>query len=367
MKGRQVVITEYRKPFEIREFDVPDPEPGDTVVRITQAGICGSDLHTWRGDTEQNPIPPQGRAMGHEGTGVVYKLGEGVTADALGNPLKEGDRVIHTAIMPCNHCPQCLRGDHNLCVSRTPRMVGDWPYFIGTYADYYYVTRNQPLFKVPDELSDDLLSPVNCAMGTVTQGLTVAGVHEGQAVVIQGAGGLGLTAIAMAKDMGADRVIVLDRLENRLELAEEFGADHTINIEEYNTPETRVARVRELTRGRGADIVVELVGYAPLLTEGLEMLTNGGTFLEIGLFFRGQTIEFDPSAVVLTGKRIVGSVMYKPTLMSTILDFLVRNRSKLPFDKMVSHKFPLADVNDAFEQSEWSQRQTAISRAVLVP
>ncbi len=104
MKGRQVILRAYGQPFEIQEYDVPDPGPGDIVLRITQAGICGSDLHTWRGDTENNPVPPQGRAMGHEGTGVVYKLGQGVTTDALGSPLHEGDRVIHTAILPCQHC-----------------------------------------------------------------------------------------------------------------------------------------------------------------------------------------------------------------------------------------------------------------------
>jgi L-iditol 2-dehydrogenase len=223
------------------------------------------------------------------------------------------------------------------------------------------------VFKVPDELSDEVLGPVNCAMGTVTQGLTVAGIHEGQSVVIQGAGGLGLTATAMAKDMGADRVIVLDRLENRLRLAEEFGADYTINIEEYKTPESRIQRIKELTRDRGADVVMELVGYAPLLPEGIAMLTNGGTFVEIGLYFSGQTVPFDPSTLVLTGKRIMGSVMYRPILMSTILDFLVRTRHKLPFHTLISHKFKLADVNEAFAQAEWHQRQTPITRAVLVP
>ena len=157
------------------------------------------------------------------------------------------------------------------------------------------------------------------------------------------------------------------RTREVLVLAEEFGADSTINIEEYNTPESRIQRIKELTRGRGADVVMELVGYAPLLPEGIAMLTNGGTFVEIGLYFSGQTVPFDPSTLVLTGKRIVGSVMYRPTLMSTILDFLVRNRYKLPFHTLVSHKFKLEDVNEAFTQSEWNQRQTPVTRAVLVP
>ena len=367
MKGRLAVIREYGKPFEIVEYDVPDPEPGAVLLRITQAGICGTDLHTWRGDTRQSPIPPEGRAMGHEGTGVVYKMGEGVTSDALGAPLHEGDRVIHSAIFPCNHCHNCLRGDPNLCSNRSPRTVGQHPYFVGTYADYYYLPPGHAVFRVPDELSDDVLGPVNCAMGTVTQGLVVAGTRQGQSVVIQGAGGLGLSAAAMAKDMGADRVIVLDRLENRLELAEEFGADFTINIEEYNTPESRLSRVLELTNGRGADVVLELVGLAELLPEGISMLRNGGTFVEIGLYFPGRTITFDPSTIVLSGKRLIGSIMYPPILMATILDFLVRTRDKLPFHKMVSHKFALADISEAFVQAEWDQRQTQVTRAVLVP
>ena len=115
-------------------------------------------------------------------------------------------------------------------------------------------------------------------------------------------------------------MIVLDRLENRLALAEEFGADHTINIEEFNTPETRVRRVRELTRGRGADVVMELVGRADLLKEGIDMLSNGGTFVEIGDIVRGQEVSIDPSKL-LQGKNIVGSLMYRPSLLPGVTGF----------------------------------------------
>lgn len=366
-KGRVVVITEYMKPFEIREYDVPDPEPGAVLLRITQAGICGSDLHTWRGDQILTPLPPQGRVMGHEGTGVIHKLGKGVTTDSLGTPVREGDRVIYSAIVTCNHCHMCLRGEPNFCVSRSGyRPAGEWPYFVGTYADYYYLTPNHVFFRAPDELPDEVLGPVNCAMGTVTQGLLSAGCREGMQVVIQGAGGLGLTATAMAKDMGADRVIVLDRLENRLKLAEEFGADYTINIEEFNTPRMRMERVWELTRGRGADIVMELVGRAELLAEGITFLSNGGTFVEIGDIVRGPTVEIDPSTL-LRGKKIIGSAMYRPHLLADIINFLVRKQHQLPFNKMVSHQFKLADVNEAFEKAEWAGRQTDVTRAVLVP
>ncbi len=365
-KGRVVVVTEYQKPFEIQEFDLPDPEPGAVILKMTQAGICGSDLHVWRGDQVNQPLPPTGRVMGHEGTGVVYKLGAGVTTDALGTPIQEGDRLMHVAVFPCYRCHMCNRGDTNWCVNRAYAAAGTYPYFTGTYADFLYLPPRHPAFRVPDELPDDIIGYVNCAMGTVTQGLLNAGAHEGQYVVIQGAGGLGLNATAMAKDMGADRVIVLDRLENRLQLAEEFGADYTINIEEYNTPETRVQRVHELTKGRGADVVMELVGRAELLAEGIDMLSNGGTFVEIGDIVTGREVSIDPSKL-LRGKKIMGSLMYRPSTLAAILDYMVKNVDRLPFQKIVSHRFKLADINEAFPQAEWNQRQTTISRAMLEP
>lgn len=363
MKGRIVVAREDGKPFVIEEYEVPDPEPGAVLLRMTQAGICGSDLHTWRGD---RALQPGGRVMGHEGTGVVEKLGAGVSTDTLGAPIEEGDRIVYSAVFPCYRCHFCLRGDTNLCSNMSFPAPGVYPYFTGTYADFLYLPPRHPIFRAPDELPDDLLGPVNCAMATVTTGLMRAGAGEGHYVVIQGAGGLGLNAIAMAKDMGADRVIVLDRLEHRLQLAEEFGADYTINIEEFNTPETRVERVKELTNGRGSDIVMELVGRADLLAEGIDMLSRGGTFVEIGDIMRGWEVSIDPSKLI-AGKSIVGSSMYRASLLPTLLAFLVRNQHKLPFHKIVSHKFPLAEVNEAFPQAEWNARQTDITRAVLVP
>ena len=366
MKGRVVVFTEVGKPFEIREYDVPDPEPGAILLKITQAGVCGSDLHTYRGEMYA-PVPPSGRVMGHEGTGVIAKLGNGVSTDSLGRPIKEGDRLIYTAIVPCNRCYQCINGNENWCSNRgTARPAGEWPYFTGTYADYYYITPNQPVFAVPDSLPDSVLGFVNCAMGTVTEGLSRAGCKEGDYVVVQGAGGLGLNATAMAKDMGAHRVIVLDRLDNRLQLAEQFGADSTINIDEFNTPKMRKQRVMELTDGRGADLVLELVGRAELLVEGVDYLANGGTFIEIGDIVRGRTVDFDPSTL-LQGKKVMGSLMYRPALLPTMMEMLTKNMDKVPYDKVISNSYPLDQVNEAFADAEWADRETSVSRAVLVP
>src|SRR3972149_6125830 len=199
--------------------------------------VGGSDLHIWRGEMAGYTGR---RTIGHEGTGVVARLGAGVTSDSLGKPIKEGDRIIYAAVYGWGRGRHCLQGNQNWCSGgglSAGSAFGEYPYFTGTYADYYYIRPSQAVFKVPDEVPDAALGYVNCAMGTVTEGLMRAGCKEGDYVVVQGAGGLGMNAVAMAKDMGAHRVIVLYRLENRLQLAREFGADETINIdEERETP-----------------------------------------------------------------------------------------------------------------------------------
>ena len=129
----------------------------------------------------------------------------------------------------------------------------------------------------------------------------------------------------------------------------------------------RVGRVREITGGRGADLAVEVVGMAELLPEGLAMITNGGTYLDIGLFFSGRTVEFDPSSFVLSGKKLMGTAMYEPLVLPQVLDFLARNQDRVPLHKLVSHRFPLDAVNDALNQSEWVTGPTPVTRAVIEP
>ena len=367
MKGRIAVLKQFRKPFEIQEYEVPDPEPGAMLAKVSLAGICGSDLHRWRGDTVTLSLPPTGLVQGHEMTGTVYRLGEGVTTDALGQPLHEGDRICYSLDFACFHCPFCVRGSYNLCRNRRGTGPGgQWPYFTGTFADYFYLPPRHFAYRVPDELSEEVIAPVNCAMATVMYGLTTVGVLEGESVVILGAGGLGLSATALADDMGAHPIIVLDRLPHRLELARQFGADHTINVGEVADSQQRIELVHELTGGMGANLVVELVGLSVLFPEGVAMVRNGGTFLEIGNIAAGHTVPFDPSTI-LKGKTIVGSSSSHPSVIPKVFDFLLKNRDRYPFDKIASHKFKLSDINRAFEEAEWASGTTDVVRAYLVP
>ena len=358
--------------FELTELPPPPVEPGGILVKVRSAGICGSDLHYWRG--EMKPIlrgQPGPIILGHEMAGVVHTLGEGVTTDSMGRPLKEGDSVVYAYFFPCRRCYICLRGELNNCPDRFRfrASVEEYPYCNGGYAEYYYLHPGHFVFKVPDELPDEAVTAVNCAVSQVIYGLQQANLRMGDSVVIQGAGGLGINATAAAREMGAGQVIVIDGQSSRLELANQCGADHAIDIKEYTTPESRVERVKQLTEGRGADIVVEVVGYPQVVPEGLEMLRRGGTFVEIGNIWPNSTVSLDISKILWAVTRIVPTTHYDPYILPVALDFLVRTKDRYPLTKMMSHKFPLEEIGRAFEQAEWAGKEgeTEITRALLTP
>ncbi len=367
--GRAAVFLDTGKPFELREYPLPDPEPDAIVVRVTSAGICGSDLHVWRGDIRLSMMGPGPRILGHEMTGRVAKLGAGVTTDSLGRPLKEGDRIVYPYFFPCRRCYQCLRGEFAACLTKyPPPPIADIPpHFCGAYAEYFYMRTAAFVFKVPDDLSDEMVTPVNCALSEVIFALHKTGIRLGDTVVIQGAGGLGVNATAVARAMGAGTIVVIDGLPERLKLAKECGADVLIDINEAKTPQDRIAQVMGLTGGRGADLACEFVGLPTAIPEGLAMVRSGGTYLEVGNISLGQTTTIDPSQLVWFNKRVVAVSMYDPWVLPVALDFLQRNRSRFPLAQLVSHKYPLERIGDAFQQAEWEGKQTAISRAVITP
>ena len=368
-KGKAAVFQGPGKGYEIQEFDVPEPEPDAILIKISLGGVCGSDLHFWRGDSAAFAAMA-GRVGGHEMTGRVAKLGANISTDSLGRPLKEGDRVCYAYFYPCNRCYQCNKGEFAACANKFAGWLSGPTPFTGAFAEYYYLKPGHWVFKVPDELSDEMVASVNCALSQVTYGLSQAGLQMGDTLVVQGAGGLGTNACAVAKEMGADQVIIIDGLAGRLELAKQFGADHTIDINELKTPEERVQRVMDLTGGRGGDVVAEFVGFASVVTEGIQMTRFGGSYLLIGNISFGQTVAFDPAMLVNSSKRIVGVVMYDPWVIPEALDFLVRTREKYPHEEMVSHdKYKLADINKAFEEAEWQRDgdATKVRRAVIVP
>ncbi|RMF91982.1 MAG: zinc-binding alcohol dehydrogenase [Nitrospinota bacterium] len=372
MKGKAAVLVKPYQ-FEIREYPPPPVEPGGILIKVTASGICGSDLHYWRG--EMKPMlsgKPGPVILGHELTGVVHTLGPGVTTDSRGLPLKEGDRVVFPYFFPCGHCYNCLRGEWNHCPHRFRfrASVEEYPYCNGGYAEYFYLYPGHFVFKVPEGLSDEALTPVNCALSQVIYALHRANLQMGDAVVIQGAGGLGLYAVAAAKERGAGLIISIDGVKGRLELARQCGADHVIDINELKEPQERIARVKELTGYRGgADVVLEVVGYPQVIPEGLDMVRKGGVYVEIGNIWPGSNVTFDMSRVLFNMTTIITTAHYDPWILSVAVDFLERTKDKYPLTRVVSHKFPLEQINEAFQQAEWlgRQQEAQVTRAILVP
>ena len=367
--GKAAVFFGPGKPFEIREVPVPEVEPDAVLIRVALANVCGSDLHFWRGDAPLR-LPEDGWIYGHEMMGRVAKLGARVKTDSLGRPLKEGDRVAYPYFYPCGRCFACLNHEPAACPTKIERPLGpsQFPHFHGAFAEYYYLRPGGAIFLVPDALPDELVSPVNCALSQVIFGLQKAGLTFGGSVVIQGAGGLGVQAAAVARDMGAQTIIVVDQLPGRLELARAFGADHTLNLKEVPDRKERVALVRTWTGGVGADVACDFVGFPQVIPEGIDMLRSGGTYLEVGTISRGAKVELEPSLLVWGSKKIVGVIQYDPWVIPRALDFLVRNRARWPFDKLISHRYPLEKINQAFADSEWHAKETTtITRAAIAP
>ena len=364
--GRVAAFYGTGKPMELKEYPVPEPEPGAIVLKTTVANVCGSDLHQWRGEFDVSRFGrPYPQILGHEMTGTVHRLGAGVGRDTAGQPLAVGDRVVFRYFYPCGACRACLKRVSRACPNARTYLTNSCdvaPHFYGAFGEYYYVRPGAALFKVPEGLADTTVAGVNCALSQVVGGLQLGRLVMGEQVVIQGAGGLGVYATAVAKEMGAGRVIVIDGIPERLELARAFGADETIDLREIPDSAQRVERVRELTDGWGADVVAELVGHPRVVNEGLQMLGRTGRYLEIGNINPGLEFSLDPSQLIFKNITVYGMVYYEAEHLQQGLDLLSRTRDRYPWHQVVSHTFLFDQINEAFAAADRGE----VTRAAIV-
>jgi len=231
------------------------------------------------------------------------------------------------------------------------RMIGGPSKFTGAYAEYYYLRPGHYALRTPDALSDFLVAPLNCALAQVVYGLHRAGLAAGDAVVIQGAGGLGLYAAAVARERGARVVVVLDRVPERLALARAFGADHTLNVAEVADAEARVAEVGRWTGG-GGHVVLELTGHAGVIPEGLAMTRPEGCYVVIGTIAGDATLSFNPAWLVHQNRRMIGVGGYQGWALRRGLELLERTAERYPYRRILSHDFPLDRINQAFAHAD---------------
>lgn len=362
MRG-QVAALVGPETVELKEFDVPAPGSGAVVLEVTRANVCGSDVHIYHYESPalRNSV------LGHEFVGQVQALGAGVTTDYAGEPVAVGDRVVVVYFLACRRCPGCLRGEFSLCRNSLrlwARPPEDAPHFYGAFATHYYVDPEQYFYKVPAELSDETVTGANCGLAQMLFALDRIGLREGESIAVQGAGGLGLYAAAVARDRGA-RAFVIDAVPERLALARGFGADDVIDMGEYPTTGDRVARLQELTGSDGADVVLEVTGVAGAFAESLELAGIGGRVASVGNINvgTGNQVAVSPGLITRKNLTIRGFLRYDPWYLHKALEFLQRTHTAHPFEKLSDRVYGLDEIEDAIQRGATRQ----VARAAVVP
>jgi threonine dehydrogenase-like Zn-dependent dehydrogenase len=349
--SRAAVVRAFRAPIAIEEVPVPQElEPGAILVRIEICSICGSDVHLWQDSLASKVELPV--ILGHEMVGCIVAIGHGAQRDSVGQPLRIGDRITwsHTSCGSCYFCT--VAQEPTLCQNARRYMyerMESFPYLLGGFAEYGYVLPQAGRIRVPDDLPNEFASLSSCALRSVMNSVDALGaIGATDVVVIQGAGPLGLLATAVTKLAGARRVITIGAPDARLAIAGEFGADNTISVDETD-PEERTERIRALTGGRGADIVMEFTGQPQAFNEGLDLIRRGGRYVVVGQLGSGMT-TFRPSMIVSKQLHILGSLSGRAKAYWKALEFLSAHRHTIPFERMVSNHYSLDQVNVAMER-----------------
>ena len=326
------------QPLSLRSFQDPCPGEGQAVVEISCCTLCGSDLHSIRGD---RPVETPS-ILGHEMVGWISSLG-GDLHDEAGVSLEVGDRVSWSLAASCGTCFFCREGLPQKCEALFKyghQQLSDRHPLSGGLATHCLLAQGTSIVKIPTGLPDEVASPANCATATVAAAFRAAGPCGDQTVLIHGAGMLGLTAAAMARVRGARHVIVSDPREDRRRQAEQFGADPM-------TP----ADLPGLTEGRGADLVMDLSGAPEAVEEAVTQVRIGGCVILVGSVFPARALSLHADELVRRILRIEGVHNYTPGDLVTAFTFLAEAHERFPFLSLVGASYPLAEIREAVESA----------------
>ncbi len=361
---KAMVLQEFNKPLVEIEYPLLKLSRGEILVKLEASGVCGSDVHMWRGKDPRTPLP---LILGHEGVGRVAEV-DVDKKDIYGQPLGPGDLVIWDRGVTCNSCYYCaVKKEPSLCVNRKVYGINvsckDAPHFRGCYAEYLVLFEDTKVLKITEEIAPETLVAASCSGATSAHTHQLCGITEADSVVIQGPGPVGLFALAFALDSGAGTTIVIGAQgdEKRLKLAEDFGATHTLNVSD-TTAEERCQLVMDHTGGHGADVVIDTTGSPQALSEGIRLSAKGGTYALPGVAVPiGQVPISFYEDVAVKNLRIQGVWVSDTCHLYQAVRLVLSGR--YPFDRLVTHKFDLKDATQAMETME---RKEAI-KAVLRP
>ena len=360
--ARAAVYEAPNEPFRIVTFPLRPVRPREALVRVRLSTICRSDIHSYLGH-RPNPCPG---ILGHEIVGTIEELGEGLEADLRAAPLSAGDRVTWTLF--CGEGDPYYREVHDLPQkARGLRKYGHDlasadPHFLGGFAEYCYLLPGTGILKLPEAVSDEEAAPLNCGVATMIAASEAAGIGLGDSVVVQGLGLLGLYGCAIARARGARRVIGLDSVPARLELARRFGADMTLDVSALS-PEEQTAALREACPPDGADRAIEVCGVAEAVPAGLAALRVGGVYVIAGLVNPGAMLALDGNELLRRLITLKGLHNYHPRHLVQALDFLLENRARFPFAELVEARFPLEALDEAFARAA----DRSVLRAAVAP
>ena len=356
MKAKAAVLFEVGQRLQIRDVEVQAPRAGEVLVRMGAAGICHSDLHAMTGHLVAS-LPA---ILGHEGSGIVADVGPGVTS------VKPGDHVIPLWRLSCGTCEYCSDGRPALCPEGTQiRMTGrlldgstrftldgqEIKHFAGvsSFAEYSVIPARAVL-KIPEDFPLDRAALLGCAVITgVGAVFNCARVRPGSSVAVFGAGGIGLNIIQGAAIAGAEKIIAVDILPNKLEFARQFGATHTINGSTANA----VEQIRALTDGKGVEYAFEAIGLPATMRQAYDSLRKRGMAVVVGVTPMTAEVSVPVMSLVYEERILTGSVYgsSRPSIDIPKLIALYRS-GKLKLDELLTRRYPFAQINEAYDALE---------------
>jgi threonine dehydrogenase-like Zn-dependent dehydrogenase len=323
--------------LEARDIPIPEIDDDTALLQIEACGICGSDYEQYEG-VLRTPVPA---IPGHEPLGVIAKIGDRA-ARRWG--VDVGDRVAVETMLSCRFCDPCLAGQYHLCESRRIYSyipLTEAPGLWGAYAEYMFLDANTLVHKIDPTLAPETAVLFNPLGAGFRWAVEIPQTGPGDTVVILGPGQRGLASVLATRQAGADKIIVtgLEADARKLELAREFGADHTVDVQNENAKQ----RIRELTNGRGADVVVDVSSYATEpVAESLDYVRAGGTVVLAGVKGFKPVPDFVSDKIVMKEISIRGAIGVTSTGYQSAIR-LIESRTQ-PLERMHTHDFGLRDA-----------------------
>ncbi len=345
VNGKQTsMVLEKIGKFSPRELEIPVIGPAEALLRVEMTGVCRTDASFYQGKTRPHLIP---LILGHEILGHVAAIGEEA---AQTHGVREGDRVVVESSIRCDRCPHCRRGNYQLCDNHrsygTSMTLSTPPHLWGAYGEYLYLAPGSLLHPISESVPAEAAV---LACSVIADGIQwvrdIGQVQPGDTVLIQGVGQQGLAAAVAARECGAKQIIVtgLSRDKQRFELALKLGATFTVDIEKESVKE----RVQELTATTLADVVVDVSGSPQALAQTGSLVRKGGTIVVASVV--GETTSVPISTDQLVFKQITVKYVYTSTAPAVCSAVQLIESRKYPFEDLVTHRFPLEQVEQAVQ------------------